>query len=171
MEIGNYKEELLLLKKLSTSTDKNGKPMLVKITTTHTMKVNPNLEPALLVTLLNYVPKMCNADEPCMTITTTEFALVALAENKAKEYNIFIRQVNTLIDRQVSVSMYKMAKENKREIVLPDFEFFFGEIANYGDTDYIDKDEKKKYTSAFVKCINECTIQNGLQNLKTPITK
>ena len=162
MKINDFQEEFALLKKINTSTDINGKPLIIRNQTKHTITINPNLEPALLVTLLNYVPKMCNADEPSMNITTTEFALFALEHNKAIEYNIFIRQVNTLIDKQVAVSMYKISKEKKKEIVLPDFEYFFGRISNYKDTDNISKELKIEYTNNFISAIKECIIKNEI---------
>ena len=162
MEIKKYQVELSTIRKIFTSNDKYGKPLAIRNQPNHTIKVNPNLEPAFLVSLLNYIPRMCDPDEACMSITTTEFAEYAYVNEKENEYNHFIRQVNTIIDKMTGLKMYKMAKEQKKELIFPDFNYYFGEVSKYKDTDDINKEFKIKYSKDFVATINECIVKNEI---------
>ena len=170
METKNYQEELSTIRKILTSNDKYGKPLAIGNQPNHTIKVNPNLEPALLITLLNYISKLCDPDEDCMSITTTEFAEYAYANDKVNEYNFFIRQVNALTSKTGGLAMYKMAKEQKRELIFPDFIYYFGEVSKYKDTDDISKEVKIKFYKDFVATFNECIVKNEIivkRNLET----
>lgn len=162
MKIRDYNEELSLIRELWTKKDKFGRPIIERGHPSHTMKVNPNIQPASLISLLNFIPMMCDPDEDCMSITTIEFAEYSYVNDKASEYNRFIRQVNTLIDKMAGLAMYNKAKHNGIELIFPDFIYYFGEVSRYKDTDDISKEAKIKYYKDFIATVNECIVKNGI---------
>lgn len=164
MEIKDYKEELIFLKKLVTSTDKNGNPVIVRNTTNHTMKINPRIDPATLISILNYLTLMCDPKDACMDITTTIFAAHAAFESDGvKDYNLFVKEAATIATKDTRFILYQKAKNNGKEIVLPDFTYFLGSISNQVDTSSMDLEDKKQYSKNFVNSIRECINQNEIK--------